>query len=74
MCRVQAQASGMLQSDQRDRGRKTGTLQMLMYPEKNWQKHGDDSAQKGPRLNQTQKLVIKWLCLLWHRGASLWRR
>lgn len=28
-------------------------------PRENWQKHGDDSAQKGPGLNQTQKLAIK---------------
>lgn len=48
MCRVQTQASGMLQSDQWDRGRKTlqKTLQMLMYPEKTGRSTGTTPHRK----------------------------
>lgn len=58
MCRVQAQASGILQSGTEG---ENGNVTDANVARENWQKDRDDSAQKGPRLNQTLKLVIRWL-------------
>lgn len=49
----------MLQNDRWERGGKKATSEALMNPEKNQQKHADDSAQKGPGLNQTENLAVK---------------
>lgn len=43
---MQAEASGMFQSDQWDGGRKTGALQMLMDPEKSGRSTGTTLHRK----------------------------